>query len=289
MNPYTLLLIPALLGAPASADEILEAARKAYDFRAWPGKQGLLKQGLDLRSVDLSPFAIGTVRTRLSPQGCTRIFRYHRNDAHQTKRPRPIFEISLQVLDTVAGAHEGLLEILSLCQARMPAGGSLGIHVGDVSFATRKDGAFKMIVFARNNILVSVYRFPVPRPRGKANHADIASIAGTIDRRLLRVGDTVCMQGLARPVIRTFQAEETTIQADTPVLLALEVTEPGKETPDIFFEEGGGMVYMHEGRWYFRAEKPGAYTVTAHAVSKRLLAARKSTRIRVRAGEKSSR
>ena len=63
--------------------------------------------------------------------------------------------------------------------------------------------------------------------------------------------------------------------------VTLEVSNPGGGEADLFFDQAGGMVYEHGGKRYFRAEKPGKYTITVCAVNENFLVSRKSLVIEV--------
>ncbi len=263
-----------LLASVALADELLDKAKQTYDFDKWPGKDGALKQGFALKSLDLSPYEIASVRNRLRTSG-EMIFRYRIKGA--TKH---VFEVSLRVLDTVAAAQEHLLKYLSTCTMTVPNGSTLGLAVGDISFAVKSGGAFQAIAFVRNNVFVRITLMARPGGEGEIL-PDISDVAKKIDAAIKNEAEVKTTAELNKPQVTEFSPASDTVEPDKPVELKLTVKDPKGEKVELHMEEGGGMVYEKDGKRYFKAEKPGTYTVTVYAVNEHFLATKKSITITV--------
>lgn len=271
----TILLSIIFLLPFGPADDLLEKVREAYDFDNWPGKEGVLRQGVTLKKLDFSPYEIISVRSRLLSSGET-ILRYGIKGSS-----RPVFEVSVTVYDSVTGAQEGLLKFLSGCTASVPRGQTLGIDVGDINFAAKKGNVFTNVVFVRNNILIKV------KTTGSGNKSEVEIIpdasetAKKIDEHIKGMEQAEEAKDLFRPEITVFSPVSGTVKPDTPVEIKLEVKDPKDGKLDICFDEAGGMVYTQDGKRYFKAEKPGEYTITIYAMNERFLVSKKSMTIRV--------
>lgn len=268
------LSLLVLLASAALADEVLDRAKQTYGFDKWPGKDGTLKQGLALKKLDLSPYEIASVRNRLRTSGEV-IFRYRMKGG--TKH---VFEVSLRVLDTVAVAQEHLLKYLSTCTMTVPNGSTLGLAVGDICFAAKSDGAFRAIAFVRNNVFIRITLMAKPAGEGEIL-PDISDIANKIDAAIKSEAEVKTTAELNKPEISEFSPASDTVEPDKPVELKLDVKDPKGEKVELHIEEGGGMVYGEGGKRYFKAEKPGTYTITVCAVNEHFLVTKKSITITV--------
>jgi hypothetical protein len=274
MLKYSLLGAVVLLAACALADEVLDKFKQTYEFDKWPGKDGTLKQGLALKSLDLSPYEIASVRSRLETSG-EMIFRYRVKGG--TKH---VFEVSLRVLDTVAEAQEHLLQYLSTCTVTIPNGSTLGLAVGDISFAAKDNNSFHTIAFVRNNVFIRITLMAKPAGEGEIL-PDISDIAKKIDAGIKNEAEVKTTAELNKPQVTEFSPASATVQPDKPVELTLDVKDPKGEKVELHIDEGGGMVYEESGKRYFKAEKPGTYTVTVCAVNEHFLVTKKSVTITV--------
>lgn len=270
------VLLAILFFVPVLADEFLDKAKQTYDFDNWSGKDGKLKQGLNLKAVDLSPFTVASERNRLFTSGQF-VFRYATTEG----AAKQVFEVSLRVLDSVAEAQEELIGFLSTCTGKLPKGDSMGLEVGDVCFAAKDGDCYRRIVFVRNNIFLSLSLMPAAKSAEAQIPPDISEIAGKIDAQIKLAEEAEKTEELKKPVISEFTAASSVTKPDTPVEVTLEVSSPGGGKVDLFFDQAGAMVYEHEGKRYFRAEKPGTYTITVCAVNEHFLVSRKSLVIEV--------
>ena len=264
-----------LLTSLVFADGLLDRARQDYGFDGWPGRDGALKQGVLLKKVDLSPYEVVSVRNMPASSGGVTL-RYGAKDTG-----RPAFEVRAKVLDSALEAQEELLRFLCSCTAKVPKGDALGVAVGDVCFAAKDAGVLKAVAFSRNNVFVLVRLMPA-RGAGEAEvPPDAGGIAGKIDERIKQEEEAKSAQDLNRPVISEFSAAGATAKPDSPVEVTLEVSDPKGEKLDILFDEGGGMLYEHEGKRYFKAEKPGLYKISVYVINEHFLVSMKSITIRV--------
>lgn len=278
MLKYLVCVIFVLLSAAALADEMLDKTKQTYDFEKWPGKDGALKQGVCMKEVDLSSYEVMSVRSRLFTSGGT-ILRYRVKGAK-----KPAFEIAVKVLDTVGEAHEELVRFLSGCTMKVPRGDTVGLQAGDVCFAAKDKDVLKAAVFVRNNVFVRVSAMPAPANSDVKASPDVAQIAKKIDTQVKQEEEAQKPQDLNKPVISEFSvlsAAGESVKADTPVEVSFKVSDPEGEKMQVHFDEGGGMVYEYEGKRYFKAEKPGKYTVTAYVINEHFLVSRKSVVIQV--------
>lgn len=274
MPRIALTVLLALAVQTALADDVLDRAKQTYGFDKWPGKDGALKQGLALKKLDLSPYEIASVRNRLRTSGEI-IFRYRMKGS--TKH---VFEVSLRVLDTVAAVQEHLLKYLSTCAMTVPNGSTLGLAVGDISFAVKSDGAFRAIAFVRNNLFIRITLMAKPAGEGEIL-PDISDIANKIDAAIKNESEVKTTAELNKPEISEFSPASDTVEPDKPVELKLTVKDPKGEKVELHIDEGGGMVYEKDGKRYFKAEKAGTYTVTVYAVNEHFLVTKKSITITV--------
>jgi hypothetical protein len=264
-----LVLEPTVL-----ADSELDTAKKTYGFASWPGKDGALRQGVALREVDLSLYEEHSTRNRLTTTG-EMIVRYSEKTGTQ-----PAFEVAVRVFDSVHEAQTHLLSFLNGSTMDLTRGEKLGLSVGDVSFATKAGATFNLIAFTRSNVSIRIATYK--KPFGDtATYPDIVPVATKIDARILSEAVAKKAKHLKKPRIAKFSALKPVTKPDGPVRLLLKVTDPRNEHVEIHFDEGGGMVYEHEGLRYFKAEKPLEYTVTVHAVNEHFLISKKSLTIRV--------
>jgi hypothetical protein len=274
MVKYSLLGAIVLIAACALADDVLDKFKQTYEFDKWPGKDGALKQGLALRKVDLPGYEIASVRNRLRTSG-EMIFRYKVRGG-----TKPVFEVALKVLDTVAAAQVDLLKYLSTCTMTVPNGSTLGLAVGDISFAVKAGGSFQAIAFVRNNVFIRISL--MGRPAGEAQiPPDIAEIAKKIDAAIKNEAEVKTTAELNKPQVTEFSPASATAEPDKPVELKLNVKDPKGEKVELHIDEGGGMVYEKDGKRYFKAEKPGTYTVTVYAMNEHFLVTKKSITITV--------
>ncbi len=264
-----------LMAAPALAGETpLDTAKETYGYDNWPGRDGALKQGIALKDLDLPPYEIKSVRNRLATSG-RMILRYGVKGEKKI-----LFEVTVKVLDTVLDAHEELITYLSACAARMPDGKSAGVEVGDVCYAAKEEGTVRTVVFVRNNIFVKVSLL------GKAGGSetpivpDIAGIAKKIDAEIKQAEEAQKPEDLNKPSIDELSAPGTATP-DTPVEVTLKVSDPKNEKTETHIDEGGGMVYEQDGKRYFKAEKPGEYTITIYVMNEHFIVVKKSITIKV--------
>ena len=279
MRKSTLLLAFLLAASPALAEEGLEKAKKTYDFRNWPGRTGASKQGLCLEKTDLSPYVALTARNRFTAGSSERILRYGIKD--EEKPSRPLFEVSLKVLDTPAEAQLELLKFLACCTVTVPRGDESGLTVGDVCFAAKAGDRLAAVVFARNNLVLRLTLFPRALAPGSEAAPDLAVIAGKIDGAATAGKEATTPEDLDKPVISGFAAKSATVKAGAEVEIALKFADPQGAKTEVYFDEGSGMVYERDGRRVFRAEKPGAYTVTVYVANESFLVSRKSLTVTV--------
>jgi len=259
------LIITALLFSTSSlASTGLDPAKTEYGFDAWP-EDASLRQGLDLGSVDLSPYVEHSRRNHLSTSG-EMIVRYR--EANGTS---PALEIAIMVQDSVSGAQEHLLSVLSASTIHLPRAGDLGLCVGDVSFASG-NVVIDTVLFTRANVYVRVTRI--------GSGPDIAAIASRIDARILSEKKAKSAKQLAKPRIEKLSAPSSALPGQA-VPIALEVTDPSGSEVDLLFDEGGAMVYREDGRWYFYAEMPLDYTVTLYALNDHFLVSKRSFSVKV--------
>lgn len=269
---YALPILVFLLSPVASASDLTEEARQTYGFESWPGKSGPLKQGLALHEVDLEPWQVHSRRNRLTTSGEI-IVRYGAPNS------KPAFEIGVRVFDSVPDAQEHLLAFLGGSTMVVPRGDSLGLSIGDISFATKEGGGFDSIAFVRNNVTVRLSRIYLASG-GPVADPDIRQIAERIDARIIKEKVAKKAKHLGKPRIKKFTSASTT-KPDEPVEIALKITDPKGGHIEIHFDEGGGMVYEKDGTWYFQAEKPLEYTITVYAINERFLVSQRSLTIRV--------
>ncbi|MHC4599699.1 MAG: hypothetical protein ACYS47_11900 [Planctomycetota bacterium] len=280
MRKSTLLLLAILLTAgPALAEEGLEKAKKTYDFPNWPGKNGASKQGLRLEKMDLSPFVVLTARNRFTPDASERTLRY----GIKTEKglSRPLFEVSLKVLDTPKEAQLELLKFLACCTVTVPRGEELGLAAGDVSFAAKREDLFHTVLFARNNLVLRLALFPRALAPESGTPPELSRIAGKIDEAAKAWAEAPTPETLDKPVISEFTAKNATVEAGAELEIVLKYADPQGAKTTLHFDEGGGMVYQRDGRRVFRAEKPGAYTVTVYVANENFLVSRKSLTVTV--------
>jgi hypothetical protein len=274
LRRFVLLVLLVLFAIPAFAGDILEKIKEAYDFDNWPGKDGKLRQGIRLKGVDLAPYEIASVRDRLATSGET-ILRYRVAGAK-----KHVFEVAVRVHDSVAQAQEALVAFLGTCTVRLPRGSDSGVAVGDMSFVGKDGDAVRTIAFVRNNVFIRVSLLPSPDSEAVVQF-DAAAIAAKIDEQIKQEEEAAESGDLKKPVISEFTAATGQVAPDTPVEIKLEASDPREDTLEIRFDEGGGMVYEEDGRRYFKAEKPGVYTVTVYVVNEHFQVSRKSITITV--------
>jgi len=249
-------------------DEFLERVKETYGFNEWEGKDGALKQGIPLKKMDFSPHKIVSERHTLPTSGIVTL-RYGRDK-------RVIFEVSVKVCDSVIGAQKELLKFLATCTLRVPTGESLGLDVGDVCYAAKENGIFRTITFVRNNIFVRVHLV-----RMEETPPDISEVASRIDERIKGEAEAKGAEELNKPIIKEFSVTEETVKVNSPVEVVLKIEDPKGEKVERFIDEGGGMVFEKDGRLFFKAEKPGEYSVTVYAMNEHFLVSRRSVTIRV--------
>jgi len=249
-------------------DEFLERAKKTYGFDEWEGKDGALKQGIPLKEMDFSPYEVVSERHTLPTSGIITL-RYGRDK-------RVVFEVSVKVCDSVIGAQEELLKFLATCTLRVPTGESFGLKVGDVCYAAKENGIFRTIVSVRNNIFVRVHLVRV-----EETSPDISEIASRIDERIKSEAEVEDAEELNKPIIKEFSIVEETVKANSPVEVILKIEDPKGEKVERFIDEGGGMVFEKDGKLFFKAEKPGEYTVTVYVINEHFLVSKRSVTIQV--------
>ena len=181
-----------------AAQQALEAAKSAYRFAEWPGKNGLLRPGLNL----------GPILANCIPS--VELAWVHRPAGEKSGMPLDVvdvlwfspdpennYEIRLWVASSCVDAQEVLLRRLAWRQspAIEPRGSEMGVELGDLSFPGSVGGS-KSVAFVRNNVVVEV----------KAPTGDALDIGRLIDQGLLARPTFNSYEAMAsyRPEIRRF-------------------------------------------------------------------------------------
>lgn len=172
---------------PDSGQRLLAEAKSAYQFAEWPGKEGLLRPGLNLGQVladyipDLQLAWVHRPADEKSgmPVDVVDVFWFNPD-------PDNNYEIRMWVGLSCDHAHEVLLRRLTWRQCRTieRRGSEIGVELGDLSFPGSAAGS-KGLTFVRNNVVLEV-----TAPRG-----DAIEIAKIIDQALL-----------ARPTFSSYEA-----------------------------------------------------------------------------------
>ena len=148
-----------------SAFSYAQDLKAIYNYDAWPGKAGEIKQEPPL---DLMPLpGLVLIGKTTGNDGMTYIF--------GETQDKPLISITVKAHATVADAQMGLLNILSQFSMILLKAETHGLKLGDVGFAMSEGDVITFIAFVRNNITVVVKNISPENPKS------VKDIAGQID------------------------------------------------------------------------------------------------------------
>jgi hypothetical protein len=225
--------------APDATTPTLAATKAAYRFGEWPGKQGLIRPGLDLGSVlaeRIPGLKLAWVRAPAGPGSglpADTVEVYWFSPAPGKR------EIRMWVAPSRADAQEVLVRRLdaSTSPARLSSGAALGLDIGDVSFPLAP-----RTLFVRGNVVLEI--------RDEAGGGAV-ELARELDQAILAQPAAASMAGLNRyaPQIRALEFAEVVAQPlavrghqneRTEFPLRVDVVDPQGRQVFLFWEGPGG-------------------------------------------------
>lgn len=231
--------------------------RMRYAQSAWP--RGVARQGL-ANQLALPGWSADPLQ---SADG--RLTRSFRRSGEQLAAPA--FVIESWVADGAAQAQEALVDWLAGLQStqRMPSVDELGLGLGDAGFAGPSGAsprAFAWIAFVRGNVAV---RVSASSARAAAE-IDLAEIARSVDRAVLRSPELEAGAHPARPALREFRAARSAAVAGAIVPLFIDLADPAQGEPHLqWVLSGPGQGYVEraaDGSWALHTTGPGRLTLS---------------------------
>ena len=148
-----------------SAFSYAQDLKTIYNYDAWPGKTGELKQEPPL---DLMPLpGLVLIGKTTGDDGMTYTF--------GETQDKPLIIVTVKAHAAVADAQTGLLNILSQYSMILPKAETHGFKIGDIGFVINENNTITLAVFVKNNITVVVKNVDSDNPKS------VREIAGQID------------------------------------------------------------------------------------------------------------
>lgn len=245
---------------PETEDGSLEKYKESADFHNWPGKNGQIRDG-----INLSKFSIPSLSETVEIPPKIPFFYVEMEDgtlfiqyrSRWQKTPDNFIEISLIFAETCDQVHEYVIfRFFDSSKPGVPQQDDPTI-AGDISFSGGRR-------FIRNNIYVEI------RPFGEMDHK-IAVVAKDIDDLLL-TRSTASSADQFKPVIKRFEIANSLVEYNSQKKLIIDVVDPQGSKLYYFWRlTGGGTDKDGSGNWYYYASAdPGTnQTITLIVINER--------------------
>jgi len=237
----------------------LKSSDEKYGFNQWPGKAASLKKGL-LFSADVYPsltkvnITSDDVSVQTNTRGTRGVLRRLRIKVGEKQH-----ELSIRIGVAISGekAHE-MIVFDGLCAA---SGGysrrdDKALPIGDVRLVYEsKDGRILSILFARNNLFISI---------STNDSIDVQTLAKEFDEKIKNMPDLPQAEfDATRPKFEAFEPAVKKVKPRETVEMKVIATDP----------TGTGISFPNMGKVkddkinFFAPEKPGPHTFAAYAVN----------------------
>jgi len=248
---------------PKIDEESIEKLKELSDFYNWPGKNGQIRDGINLSKCAI-PSLSETVEIPqkipffyLEMEDGTLLVKYR---SRWQKTDDNFIEISIIFAESCNEVHEYVINRFFNSsmpfELRVPQKDD-PLIAGDISFSGGRR-------FIRNNIYVEI------RPIGEMENK-IATVANDIDNLLLSQL-TASSAAPFKPVINKFELVNTIVEYNSQTKLIIDVVDPQGSNLYYFWRlTGGGTDKDEFGNWYYyAAADPGTnQTITLIVINER--------------------
>jgi len=229
-------------------NETVEKLKELTDFAKWPGKNGPVRDGLNLSKYAIPSLSDAIEEPKNIPRFSAReitpgeILVQYRSKWELS--PQDFLSITLTFANTCEEAHEYLIE--RFFNSSMPFEGrvhrrDLPVKAGDLSF---DDGRY----FIRNNIIVEFHGVGTIVEK-------ITQAAKEVDNLLLARSTAVSTHPF-RPVIKQFAIEDSVVKNQSFTKLIIDASDPqGSELYYLWRLTGGGIEKDDSGNYMYYADR----------------------------------
>jgi len=246
-------------------DESLEKLKELADFANWPGKNGLIREGVNLNKYSIPSLSDASITSKGSQ------FYYQEAEdgvpalvhhtVHWEKIKGDFLVVDLYIAESCDVIHEYAIQRFFYSsmpfELRVPKKDDPPI-AGEISFSGGRR-------FIRNNIFVEI------SPNGEMLNR-IAAVAKDIDNLLL-ARPTASSAEEFKPMIQRFEIANSLVESNTTTKLFLEVSDPkGSELYYFWQVTAGGIGKNEYGEWYYDSSwvDPGTtQTITVVVINDR--------------------